>query len=68
MGRQKERKLMETKPITKQDDAEIRLRFVAIENRVHDNLRRLVCRARSGNMAKRIARALNIVKPNERGQ
>lgn len=46
----------------------ISLRFVAIENRVHDNLRRLVCRARSGNMAKRIARALNIVQPNERGQ
>lgn len=59
---------METKPITENAQDRKAVRFVAIENRVHDNLRRLVCRARSGNMAKRIARALNIVKPNERGQ
>lgn len=44
------------------------LRFAARGIAVFDNLRRLVCRARSGNMAKRIANALNWYAPDERGQ
>jgi hypothetical protein len=52
-----------------QDKAEdFSLRFVAIENRVHDNKRGLVCRCVSANFAKRTARALNHWRPNERGQ
>ncbi len=44
------------------------LRFISLENRVHDALGHLVARCKSANFAKRIARALNTVEPDERGQ
>jgi hypothetical protein len=43
------------------------LRFVALENRVHRGSE-LICRAKTANMAKRIANALNERQPDRRGQ
>jgi hypothetical protein len=43
------------------------LRFVALGNRVHRGAE-LICRAKSANMAVRIANALNERPPDRRGQ
>jgi hypothetical protein len=54
----------ERAPTTKVQNS---LRFVALDNRVHYGSE-LICRAKSANLAKRIANALNLHKTDRRGQ
>jgi hypothetical protein len=44
------------------------LRFESRRDIVYDNLRRMICKAKSVNFARRIANALNEYQPDRRGQ